>query len=104
MTTRAQRHREILANRLRDLGIVCDPDTIDVPRGYWSHAHQDVMRWTVYVTLPHRPEEVQLGSWDSIARCARRDVHLHVSTPDKSISGGYEIHAIKGGVATWTRS
>ena len=86
--------RERLLSRLSDMGIrLAFNEDVRVPRGYWSHAHQDCMRWEARVMIPGRETPVSIGSWDSVAECVRRDRRLRLTMLFDSMSGGYEIHA-----------
>ncbi len=90
--------KERLADRLAAMGIVVLPQDIDVPRGYWSHETQDVLKWTVLdVILPGKLLPKKIGSWDSVETCVRRDRRLVLSECSRTMSGEYEIHAVKVG-------
>lgn len=60
-------------------------------RGYWTHAHQDVMAWQGYIKIDGR--EFQIGSWDSVTACARRGFSIVDQRRNDRREVDYEIFA-----------
>ena len=63
-------------------------------RGYWTHAHQDVLAWTGKAKVPGVAHEVCIGSWDSATECARRGIRSEITPASRACSGHFEIAAL----------
>jgi len=60
-------------------------------RGYWTHAHQDVMAWQGYIGIDGR--DFHIGSWDSVTSCARRGFTIVDHRRNDRREVDYEIFA-----------
>lgn len=64
---------------------------LHVCRGYWTHAHQDVMAWQGYVNINGR--DFQIGSWNSVTECARRGFSISDERRNDRREVDYQIFA-----------
>lgn len=64
------RPRDRLRALLEKEGFVVD--FFDVPRGYWRQ--QDCHRWEAWATKAGMPVRINLVSWDTMTKCARRGI------------------------------
>jgi hypothetical protein len=62
-------------------------------KGFWTHMHQDVQRFQVFVTFPGETRETSVGSWDTITTCARRG--LEPIEKDRGCNGGIRAKPAK---------
>lgn len=68
-----------LSNMLCDYGLAVADGDFTVARGYWAHAHQDVVRWEAAlrpVGARTDSHPIIIDSWDSISDCARHGFWL----------------------------
>lgn len=70
MTPTEQFTRDLWDDMIRLYGSKVTEPILHPCRGYWTHAHQDVMAWQGYIRIDGR--DFQIGSWDSVTDCARR--------------------------------
>lgn len=83
-----------LCQRLEDAG--AERVLLMLAQGYWSHRHQDVMRWTAQGIAKERNawgvragETVMFGSWDAVKDCARHGIDFY---PD-DVYGSFDVYA-----------
>jgi hypothetical protein len=53
-------------------------------RGYWSHAHQDVMRWEAYAR-DAQGHQWHIGCWETMTKCIKYGIEL---SEDKGYPSG----------------
>ena len=88
-----------LGNLLCDYGLAVADDDFSVAKGYWTHKHQDVIRWEgsfrmggAFLSGP----SIIIDSWDSVSECARYGFWL---VEGGAAYGAYQAIAKKPGVA-----
>jgi hypothetical protein len=74
------------------MGGYSDVDSIVIAQGYWTHSHQDCLRWTAFAVRDGARRAI--GSWDKASDCAR-GLDPGVTLAKNAMSGHEEVYARK---------
>jgi hypothetical protein len=68
-----------LGNLLCDCGLAVADEDFQIAKGYWTHTHQDVIRWEGGFRMAGASlsdPAIVIDSWDSVSECAKHGFWL----------------------------